>query len=155
MNERAGQWINVILALLLLVGIALTVFAVNQVKSINSEAKGKPGGDTTASNECKSSVLIDNKGISVGETNNHSIRLCEGTSMVSWLNWGKKIDKSQDLALKVTSPDGTVFTQDEKNTATEVYIRYGGDKEGIWLFEVKNVGTKSSRYDLAAGVGTN
>ena len=47
-NHRIGQIINLILALLLLLGIALTVYAISQVKTIKSEAASPKTTPTTS-----------------------------------------------------------------------------------------------------------
>lgn len=153
-QQKTNQWINVLLALLLLVGIALTVYAINQVRSISPEAKGKP--TTSSASSCKTSTgTLRNQSVGVGETKTHSVNLCSGTSFVAWIIWGKKIDSEKDLALRVTNPAGSQYSQDSQNTAVEVLTVYASSKEGTWKVEVTNNGSKNVKYDFSAGVGTN
>lgn len=44
MNEKGtiSQTLNIVLAILLLIALAVTVYSINQVRSLQSEAKGKP-----------------------------------------------------------------------------------------------------------------
>ncbi|OGY24447.1 MAG: hypothetical protein A2172_01660 [Candidatus Woykebacteria bacterium RBG_13_40_15] len=45
-NHHISQVLNLVLAALLLIALAITTYSINQARSLQSEAKGKPSGNS-------------------------------------------------------------------------------------------------------------
>lgn len=170
-QHKFGNGINVVLALLLVVGIAMTVYAVTQVRDLKSEAKGKPV--TTISSTCgiKTSARLD-----VGETREFTLTTCDkpATSIGVWTlaDNSFKFGSGQDLAIRITYPStyvfnpGMVTTQDNKGYVSEYHgntfyvyddwataVGHYVPISGSWKIEVINTGTQSVNFDFSAGFG--
>ena len=152
--HRTTQIINLLMAVVLVVAIGVTAYSINRVRTLESEAKGKPTKTTTdtsadSSSTCASFVSWEGT-IKKGKTTEYTAKFCGGSEadLLAALNWRNANNK---LSLTVTDPNGKVTTVTQ--SATQSYVVFAQANplpSGSWKFTVKSVSGSNVKFSLWA-----